>query len=123
MYTTGTSSNIVPLPDGIYMVKTEDVATVVMNYELVLLIEKPEKPIALMNAFDEVHKEVEKVMVHRTLRLIDRSTWLRKLQEMKKQIEDYHIPITVHHRTRRGLLDVVRKMSKTLFSTAIVEDN
>ena len=42
------------------MVKTEDVATVVANYELVLLIKKPEKPIALINAFDEVHKEVEK---------------------------------------------------------------
>ena len=122
VYTTGTSSNIVPLPDGIYMVKTEDVATVVMNYELVLLIEKPEKPIALLNAIDEVHKEVEKVMVHRTLRLIERSTWLRKLQDMKKQIKDYHIPITVHHRTRRGLLDVVGKMSKTLFGTATVED-
>ena len=70
------SSSITPLPDGVYVTKKGEVASVRADIEMIVLVRPPEQPIELLKAVQKLRKEIEKVTVQHTLRIRDRRVWL-----------------------------------------------
>ena len=117
------SSSITPLPDGVYVTKKGEVASVRADIEVIVLVRPPEQPIKLLKAVQKLRKEIEKVTVQHTLRIRDQRVWLNRVGDMEKQLRgDQTSTATQGVRKRRGLIDGIGRLSKTLFGTATTED-
>jgi hypothetical protein len=107
---------ITPIPDGLLVTQSKDVYAVGSQYEILITIEPPTWP----KVFDDY---ILKLMTYirnlsRTVSLTshDHKLWLRRLGGMTSVKRKYLI------RSKRALLGIVGKISKTLFGTATTED-
>ena len=112
------------IPDGLIVTKNENVRTVATEYEVLIVIQPPVWPPELTKAIARVRRRANDMTGPAMLTREDTSMWLKRLDRLKPTLDasDSSTNFRIVTRQKRGLINFVGKISKTLFGTATSED-
>ena len=115
------------LDDGLLVAKTEKVREVRKEYEVLIVIEKPKIPLPFVSMLQLARRGLNTMSSMKHISLEMKNKWRSRLDALldldsRERVMESSKTRTSITRTKRGLLDFVGKISKSLFGTATVED-
>ena len=114
-FITITCGQFTKLPNGLLITKQERTYAVSKELEVLIVIKAPEWPSELKLLINRAMKKVSRFPGAGLFTTNDRMQWMQRLTNLRTLIP-------VPSRKRRGLLDFVGKLSKSLFGTATSAD-
>ena len=122
MSIAGSNAAVSTLNDGLLVAKTEKVREVRKEYEVLIVIEKSKIPLPFTSMLQQARKGLNTMTNMKHISSEMRNKWRNRLDLLLDLDIRSRVVESSKARKKRGILDFVGQLSKSLFGTATIAD-
>ena len=122
----GTTSSTFINDDGVLVTAADEVRALTATWNVVVTIDKPRSPSDLITHFDALYASISAIDVTALNDSTAITSWIRRLERMRYRVTSLFATTVFTsdstHRQRRGLVDFIGEIGKSLFGIATEAD-